>query len=519
MGAFQLPGGDIPLDFIPADMVCAGMIMSLLELLEGNPKPVYQYGTSDINPVFTSRIGELIGIYKRKYYRRKQTGSPLLNFIQSTYAAVPVSEQQFIALGPPGISVVAKSTAGVLDTMSKLTGATVLKPLVKKIDSFATTEERISRIMSLFLPFSSNKNGPFDCSNTRAAYARLSPVDREKLWWAPESIDWADWMMDIHMPGLEKWVLPEMEKKMKREVRALRAHTTLVSMLDESAEKFEHQTALGRMEEDGFSKLSFIEWQSRSRAVAARLVARGVVKGDRVILSAKNHPEWALAYFGILMAGATVVPVDSAIESEPFRNIAQQSKAKIAILDDEVQKRLAPSNGHPGPTAGLEVHGLATITERGDDLTVPEVELKATDVASLIYTSGTTGVPKGVMLTHANFTSLLGSITPSFPLTPYDRVLSVLPLHHTFEFTCGLLLPLSRGTRVYYLDELNGERLTRALRLGRITALVGVPALWQLLERRIRSEAREKGTFADTALNVGSQLNRYLGKTIGLYVG
>ena len=115
----------------------------------------------------------------------------------------------------------------------------------------------------------------------------------------------------------------------------------------------------------------------------------------------------------------------------------------------------------------------------------PPVAVAPGDVASLIYTSGTTGRPKGVMLTHANFTSLVAALSPIFPLSRGDAVLSVLPLHHTFEFTCGLLLPLSRGARIVYLGELTGESIAEGLQASRATAMVGVPALWQLLERRI----------------------------------
>ena len=82
------------------------------------------------------------------------------------------------------------------------------------------------------------------------------------------------------------------------------------------------------------------------------------------------------------------------------------------------------------------------------------------------------------------------------PLDHDDRMVSVLPLHHTFEFTCGLLLPLARGCRVVYLDEITGDRLTTALKVGRATAMVGVPALWELLERRIQNRVAERGKVA-----------------------
>src|SRR5204863_3056743 len=106
-----------------------------------------------------------------------------------------------------------------------------------------------------------------------------------------------------------------------------------------------------------------------------------------------------------------------------------------------------------------------------------------------------------------------------FPLKESDRILSVLPLHHTFEFTCGLLLPLSRGARIIYLDELSADRLSEGLTQGRVTAMVGVPALWQMLERRILARVKEQGHAAAMAFDWALELNRMLGKRLGLDVG
>ena len=87
-----------------------------------------------------------------------------------------------------------------------------------------------------------------------------------------------------------------------------------------------------------------------------------------------------------------------------------------------------------------------------------------------------------------------------FSLDETDRLLSVLPLHHAFEFACGLLLPLSRGARIIYLDTIDGDRLSHGLQHGRVTCMVGVPALWQLLDRRIRSQVSAKGKLFELAL-------------------
>ncbi len=96
----------------------------------------------------------------------------------------------------------------------------------------------------------------------------------------------------------------------------------------------------------------------------------------------------------------------------------------------------------------------------------------ADDVASLIFTTGTTGNPKGVMLTHRNFTSLVAKLAGAFDIGVGDGVLSVLPLHHTFEFSAGFLLPFMRGADITYIDELTADRM------GEVLETATSPAWW-----------------------------------------
>src|SRR5207253_9280874 len=110
----------------------------------------------------------------------------------------------------------------------------------------------------------------------------------------------------------------------------------------------------------------------------------------------------------------------------------------------------------------------------------------ADTVASLIFTSGTTGKPKGVMLTHRNFTFMVSELSKIFEFGVNDGMLSVLPLHHTFEFATGLLVPLARGAQITYLPELTGEAIGSALKRGHVTAIGGVAALWDVMRRRVR---------------------------------
>jgi long-chain acyl-CoA synthetase len=500
----------VPLDFIPTDYVAAGMILALAELLEGTAPPTYQFGASDVNPCTAQRFGELVGLYKRKYYRRKGTGNFVLDAIQARVEPTFVDGRRFDAMGPPALASAAREVAALVKK-----AAPGLSPAVKALEGVALRESKIAEILRLFEPFSSKQNGPFDCSNTRAAFARASDDDKKKLPWRPESIDWADWMMNVHMPAIEKRIMPEMDRRFAKEPRPLAAHVTLVSLADEMADRHGAALALQQMTDEGLTRVTFDDVGHRSRAVAARLAALGVRKGERVALAAQNHPDWAVAYLGIVRAGAAAVPIDPALDAAGWAAVLAESSARAVIWDDSVRAR-DEVRAHLGGVVELD---LAAATADDAALVAPPVDVQPGDVASVIFTSGTTGRPKGVKLTHGNFTSLVASLAPIFPLSAGDAVLSVLPLHHTFEFTCGLLLPLSRGARVVYVGELSGERIAEGLRASRAAAMVGVPTLWQLLERRILHEVDARGPLVRTAFDVAGEVNRWLASNVGLDVG
>ncbi len=515
-GQHQMMGRNVILDFIPSDIVAAGMVLTLAELLEGTAKPVYQYGCSDTSPITMERLIELTGIYKRKYYLRQGKGNPFLNFVQAHMEPSSVSKERYDLVGPGAISKFAKSIANVLH---KTPGPArkVAKSAAGGLEKFSATAAKIDEIQQLFVPFTYYQKGPFSCVNTRNAYARLSPEQQAELPWHPETVDWSDYFMNKHLPAMEKRIIPWLEERWKREQKPLRAHETLATLISQMSERHAHSLAFQMMQEDGLSRVTFEDVRLRVQATARRLLARGLTKGDTVILSGLGRPEWPIAYFGIVSAGGVAVPVDRDLESVQFTNIARESAARFAFWDAHVAKK--GGQGVQEEIPALTVLALETETEAdGQDLPLP-IEVTGEDIASLIYTSGTTGRPKGVRLSHKNFLSLIAALAPLFPLTPNDRVLSVLPLHHTFEFSCGFLLPFSRGARVVYVGELTGDRVTQGLREGRITAMVGVPAVWQLLERRIMSDVRSRGKLAEQVFHAGTEVNTWMNQTLGIDLG
>ena len=511
---------DVHLDIIPVDMVASGMIASLCELLDGTAPAVYQYGSSDSNPCRMTRYYELIGLYKRKLVREGKLTS-LFDYVTSRFEPLGLNLKEYNAIGPHRQANLMSGLSGLLEMAAVGPAKMFFKPAANALKSAAKQKHKQGDIFDLFLPFICESDYIFSCANTRSAIARMPLEERARFVWTPEQIDWREWMWDVHLPGLERHVFPEIELRLQREVKPLRPYDTLLDVLDEMADKHDHAVALQQVVEDGLSRTSFREWREASIATAARLAALGVKPGDRVIVSGQNQPAWPIAYFGILRAGAVAVPVDPGLDAPRLLNIARSSGARVALWDAEVEENAGREVTRDLPH--LKAFDLVLFTEEPSasegGLAAPAVRVTGEDLASVIYTSGTTGDPKGVMLTHGNFTSLIAALAPLFPLKVSDRVLSVLPLHHTFEFACGLLLPLSRGARIIYVGEVSAEGLSEGLTKGRATALAGVPALWQMLERRIHSRVKEQGPAAEKAFDWALELNRMIGESSGMNLG
>jgi long-chain acyl-CoA synthetase len=501
------------LDIIPVDRVSNGMTAGLAALLQNRHPDVMQLCTSDLNPLKTKRVARMLGLAKRRHFKNKSSGNQLMNLLAAHTEPNPVSQATYERFSAPAWAKHSKTVSKWLDKAKGTQLHAPAKRLQKQVDAIGRQAGNIAKLYSEFQPFTVDVEFRFSAKNTRKLMSELSEADAEKLTWAVDEIDWRYFWFEVQDPGLRKYSMPLLDERLKKEIKPHRRHDNLVAMLEDRLEDDENRIILRRLEDEQLTNISYRDLWELSGAVASRLAAAGVAKGDKVAIGGSNHPNWAVAYFGILRAGATAVPVDKDYEAPNLQRVLEVSDSKIAILDEDVVKLDAD------PCPRWELHHAARDPEPGEDIVVPEIEIADEDLASILYTSGTTGDPKGVMLTHENFTALIASLVPLFPLDQDDRMVSVLPLHHTFEFTCGLMLPLSRGTSVTYLDEVNGDRLAKGLELGRATAMVGVPALWELLERRITSKVADKGKGVETIFNTLLEFNRNLGRNTGMNLG
>jgi long-chain acyl-CoA synthetase len=514
------------LDLVPVDLVAAGLVAISAALLEGRGRgqgssSVYHLASSDSNAFWGRRAVELTGLYRRRYYKHRTEGNELWNEIRARFEPYSVSKRHYQAFSAPAFGRLAREAARLLRQEGPRWGAPRIGALADGLaDGLDEAEWKLGQVealFELFLPFVWDNRYLFSCANLRALHARLSPRDREWLPWDPERIDWRTYWLDVHMKGLEEWVFPALEEESQRKVHAAKQHRDLLELLEAAAATHRSRVALRMAGErkDRFTYGELREWAGR---VALFLHAAGVRKGDRVLLASENRPEWAIAFFGIALCGGVAVPVDAQLSEPELENLARSAGARVALLSEETALRLEDLcrrwREGQGPRPALLPEALAG----GPPAELPR-GASPDDLASIIFTSGTTGTPKGVMLTHRNFASLVAKLAGLFDLGPGDGLLSVLPLHHTFEFTCGLLVPLSRGCEIEYLDELTADRLGDALESGRVTAMIGVPALWALLHRRITQEISARPGFVEQAFDLLRKANRKLRADADLNLG
>ncbi|HEX9578509.1 MAG TPA: AMP-binding protein [Myxococcales bacterium] len=518
-------GYKLVLDLIPVDLVAAGILGVAGTACAGRlEQRVFQLASGDVNPFYVRRAVELVALYKRRHYKDSDRGE-FRNWIDSFLEPYSVSPALYKASSAPFFRAAAKSARKLIAERGVKWGAPIVSGLLHRADQALEGVDRQLAVLEmtwdLFLPFVAGERFIFQCAHTRALWARLSEADRKRLPWDPEGIDWRHYWLEVHMRGLEEWVFPGLEEESRALRREVPQPKDLLALLAAAQHAYGPRVALRfyageddapeltRTRDD---RVSYDELARFSDRAGRRLLAEGVRAGDRVLLMSENRPEWAMAYFGILKAGAASAPLDQSLSAQEVLNCAVAAKAKILLASPRVIERL-------GPLPGLRTIPLPEALRDGEGPGELRKSAAPDEVASILFTSGTTGKPKGVLLTHRNFASLAAKLGGLFDLRTGEGVLSVLPLHHTFEFSCGLLVPLMVGAEITYLDELTADRLGEALNNGRVHAMVGVPALFQLLHRRLTQELAARPRVVRAAVQAAMALHGELRNRTPFNVG
>jgi long-chain acyl-CoA synthetase len=224
----------------------------------------------------------------------------------------------------------------------------------------------------------------------------------------------------------------------------------------------------------------------------ARRLARdhGIVAGDRVVLWGSASPEWVLTSFAVHRLGAVTVPLDPQWPAAEVEDAARFTGAKLVCAAPGLRAGLADGERDVVELAAPFVPEPDVGLLPGAD---PSPAPVATDaVATILFTSGTTVAPKAVPLTHGNLLANVRALVPVMR-TSRERLLSVLPIHHVFELTVGLLVPLVGGGTISYVQELKPAEIRWMMGATRPTLLVAVPRLLELLHGGIRQSVASGG--------------------------
>ena len=315
-----------------------------------------------------------------------------------------------------------------------------------------------------------------------------------------------------------------------------------------------------------YSRDSYTYRQLRQRAesVAAWLQRSALEAGARCAILANNSPDWVAVYLGIVAAGHTAVPLDTAFNREQVAKLLHNCGAslifadakhlalarqasrgqvlQVALIDDPES-----SDSPAGPAEGATGNGSAghrpvcPASQAGSWVAPAGTELQSDlpclreiyragaggfapsaaapdDVACILYTSGTTSDPKGVMLSHANLRGEMDSVFRFIRFDYSDAILGVLPLFHALAQMANLMIPLACGARVVFLEALNTTELLRALSERNVTLFCCVPQFFYLIHERIFQQARKRGALVWAAFRVMLALSR-LGRQVGLNPG
>ncbi|MBC8132024.1 MAG: AMP-binding protein, partial [Deltaproteobacteria bacterium] len=530
-GQNVLPVSDkLILDIVPVDHVCAGMLMVAAQVMVEQPKLVHQLSSGDLNPGRIARIVTLTGLYKRKRFQSKETGNRFLNALAARMEFRPVTPADYESKSLPLVNRVVKRTSKALGRLRPRWGAGRLTEFIDRgingLNEVARVTDEAQENIELFRPFILENEYVLRADNIRALRDRMPAADQQLLCWGPEHLDWYDYWMNTHFPGLEKWVLPELDSTYAPKPKQVYSYHDLLELFDTTTKLHATRPAV-RIERGKREEIyKYAELQELATRVGAFLVGEGLAAGARVVLFAKNGPEWSMAYFGILKLGATAVPIANESTIAEVVNVARASGASgILIGDDLYEKRSGLTDALREANLATRVWPLSQAFEIQDEAIEQQraqslvTKVNPDTVATLIFTSGTTGKPKGVMLTHRNFTFMVSELSKIFAFGVNDGMLSVLPLHHTFEFSTGLLVPLARGAQITYLSELTGEAIAAVLKKGHVTSIVGVPALWDLLRRRVLQRFSERSPVLEAAMKGLMSANYELRSRTGLDLG
>ena len=289
-------------------------------------------------------------------------------------------------------------------------------------------------------------------------------------------------------------------------------YTTIKEMFLGSIDKYANEVGFlekipGHKE---FINITYKEFGEDVIALGTALVEKLGLEGERIAVIGENSYEWAVSYFSVACGAGIVVPIDKELPSNEIENLVRRSEAKAIFYSprkreviEEVKKtdtnlkyfiELYPTEDKTPVNIDEENHTIDELIECGkgmDSKRYLDIKIDPEEFRILLFTSGTTQEAKGVMLTNRNIMSNLHAAIKIVHLYDGDRFFSVLPLHHSYESSIGMMIPIYNGLSIAYAGGL--KSIANDLKETKPTIMLVVPALIENLVKKINREIDKKG--------------------------
>ncbi len=300
--------------------------------------------------------------------------------------------------------------------------------------------------------------------------------------------------------------------------------TDLKDMLEKSAVKFADKPAFKfKTEEPGvFKVITYKEYKEQIDSLGTALIDLGL-KEKRIAVISENRYEWTLSYFASVCGTGVVVPLDKALPPKELESLIMRSEVEAIFYSskyDEVMKKIKKTNTTKLKyfiSMDLEkeedgIYSQKELIDRGKmlvdngDRRFLDAKIDNEIMSIMLFTSGTTAKSKAVALSHKNIVTNLMDIASTFDLGENDTILSLLPLHHTFECTVGFLYPIYVGVTIAYCEGI--RHLADNIKEYQVTAMVSVPILYENMYKKVMKGIEKQGKLEK--LNKGIKISNLL---------
>ncbi|NCS87896.1 MAG: AMP-dependent synthetase [Ignavibacteria bacterium CG2_30_36_16] len=276
--------------------------------------------------------------------------------------------------------------------------------------------------------------------------------------------------------------------------------SSIQDMLVQSARRFGEKLALEDLAPTPIPKVSYNQLLQYVSSFGCALKNMGIKERAHIAVISENRVQWGITYLTAMCFNYVIVPIDKNLNVNEVMNIIHESDAEVIVFSEsfdsmlrerhDVLKKLKTfiNMDLPSDKDGFKsMINLLSNTEPCSQEQLPKINPE--DLAEIIFTSGSLGRAKGVMLSQKNLAANLMSMVSMMFIYPEDRFLSVLPIHHTYECTCGFLCPLYSGASAHYARSL--KTVVEDLQKVKATMLLAVPLLYDKMFKRIHKSIQE----------------------------